>query len=39
MQAMVTTGTGNALAGLGVPVEAKSGTAQDPSVPGGGVDD
>ncbi len=39
MQAMVTSGTGTALANLGVPVEAKSGTAEDPSVPGGGVDD
>jgi cell division protein FtsI/penicillin-binding protein 2 len=39
MRAMVTTGTGTPLAGVGVPVEAKSGTAEDPSVPGGGVDD
>ncbi|HEY2222261.1 FtsW/RodA/SpoVE family cell cycle protein [Actinomycetospora sp.] len=39
MRAMVTVGTGSALAGVGVPVEAKSGTAQDPSVPEGGVDD
>ena len=39
MRAMVTAGTGSALAGVGVPVEAKSGTAEDPSVPGGGVDD
>jgi len=39
MRAMVTAGTGSVLAGVGVPVEAKSGTAEDPSVPGGGVDD
>ena len=39
MRAMVTSGTGAVLAGVGVPVEAKSGTAEDPSVPGGGVDD
>jgi cell division protein FtsI/penicillin-binding protein 2 len=36
MRAMVTSGTGAALAGVGVPVEAKSGTAEDPSVPGAG---
>ncbi|WP_018332240.1 FtsW/RodA/SpoVE family cell cycle protein [Actinomycetospora chiangmaiensis] len=39
MRAMVTRGTGRGLDGLGVPVAAKSGTAEDPSVPGGGVDD
>ncbi len=39
MRAMVTSGIGTALADVGVPVEAKSGTAEDPSVPGGGVDD
>jgi cell division protein FtsI/penicillin-binding protein 2/cell division protein FtsW (lipid II flippase) len=39
MRAMVTSGTGAALAGVGVPVAAKSGTAEDPSVPGGGIDD
>jgi cell division protein FtsI/penicillin-binding protein 2/cell division protein FtsW (lipid II flippase) len=39
MRAVVTSGTGTALAGVGVPVGAKSGTAEDPSVPGGGIDD
>jgi cell division protein FtsI/penicillin-binding protein 2 len=39
MRAVVTSGTGRALAGAGIPVAAKSGTAEDPSVPGGGVDD
>ncbi|MCD2195204.1 FtsW/RodA/SpoVE family cell cycle protein [Actinomycetospora endophytica] len=39
MRAVVTSGTGTALGGVGVPVGAKSGTAEDPSVPGGGIDD
>ncbi len=39
MRAVVTSGTGRALSDVGVPVAAKSGTAEDPSVPGGGVDD
>ncbi|WP_345423836.1 FtsW/RodA/SpoVE family cell cycle protein, partial [Actinomycetospora chlora] len=39
MRAVVTSGTGAALRDVGVPVGAKSGTAEDPSVPGGGVDD
>ncbi|GAA4881565.1 FtsW/RodA/SpoVE family cell cycle protein [Actinomycetospora straminea] len=39
MRAVVTSGTGRALGNAGITVAAKSGTAEDPSVPGGGVDD
>jgi cell division protein FtsI/penicillin-binding protein 2/cell division protein FtsW (lipid II flippase) len=38
MRAAVTGGTATSLSGVGVPVGAKTGTAEDPGVPGGGED-